>query len=113
LTGGEPLLYEHYFEIASYARDREIAVLLLTNGTLITKQIARQLMDLRIFPCVKLDSLSAETQDYLAGAKGSYAKIMNGLKNLIEVGYTTTHPVLSVNEGKKYNPITNKTTTNG
>jgi len=97
LTGGEPLIHENYFEIATYAYKRGICVLLFTNGTLVTRKVARKLMDLRVSPCVKLDSLSPTIQDYLAGTVGAFGRIMRGIKNLIEVGYTTEYPVLSVN----------------
>lgn len=97
LTGGEPLLYKHYFEIASYACSLGISVLLFTNGTLITRNVASQLMDLQVSPCVKLDSLKPEIQDDLVGEKGSHEKIMKGIDYLVDAGYTTKHPILSVN----------------
>jgi radical SAM protein with 4Fe4S-binding SPASM domain len=97
LTGGEPLLDKKYFSIAEYANRRNISMLLFTNGMLITRKVAQRLMDLKISPCVKLDSLSSATQDYLASKKGTLEKIRNGIRNLMDVGYTTTYPVLSVN----------------
>ncbi len=97
ITGGEPLLHENYFDIAKYAHKRGISVLLFTNGTLIDEKVAEKLMDLRISPCVKLDSLVPEIQDYLAGSKESLNRIRNGINRLIDVGYTDKYPVLSVN----------------
>ena len=97
LTGGEPLLHKTYFEIAEYAHEHNISVLLFTNGTLITDKIARKLMDLGVAPCVKLDSLSSTVQDYLTGGKGVLQKIKKGIKNLINAGYTTKHSILSTN----------------
>ena len=40
----------------------------------------------------KLDSLTEETQDFLASRKGTYKKIHKGLKNLISVGFTECSP---------------------
>jgi len=97
LTGGEPLLDERYFTIARYAVERGLAVMLFTNGTLVTRELAERIFELRISPCVKLDSLSPATQDYLAGRKGTLEKIRESINNLISVGYTTKHPVLAVN----------------
>ena len=97
LTGGEPLLDKKYFTIAKYAYECNISVLLFTNGTLITEEIAQELMELRISPCVKLDSLSSSVQDYLADKNGVLESIKKGINNLIMVGYTTKYPVLSVN----------------
>ncbi len=97
LTGGEPLLHEGYFQIAKYAYEHDITILLFTNGTLLTKSIANKLMDFRISPCIKLDSLSPIIQDCLTGKEGSFQEIQKGISNLIDVGYTSKYPVLSVN----------------
>ena len=97
ITGGEPLLHESYFDIAAYAYENGLSVLLFTNGTLIDEEVARKLMELRISPCVKLDSLVPEVQDYLAGSKDSLNRIKKGIHHLIDVGYTEKYPVLSVN----------------
>jgi len=42
-TGGEPLVRRDFFEIAQYARDRGIKLVLSTNGTLITPEVAKRL----------------------------------------------------------------------
>jgi len=97
LTGGEPLLDEKYFDIATYAHECGLSVLLFTNGILITKEVAKKLLELRVSPCVKLDALSSATQDKLVGVKGALEKIKTGINNLISVGYTTGYPALSVN----------------
>lgn len=97
LTGGEPLLDRKYFTVARYARERGISVLLFTNGSLITQELAEALRELNISPCVKLDSLSETIQDRMAGISGAHRKIMEGIRNLIDVGFTTEHPVLAIN----------------
>ena len=97
LTGGEPLIDETYFQIAEYARQCGICVLLFTNGLLVSREVAMRLMELRISPCVKLDSLSSMTQDYLAGERGALERIKEGIGNLIAAGYTTKYSALSVN----------------
>ena len=95
LTGGEPLLDEKYFTVAHYARDRNLSVLLFTNGSLITRDVADRLMELKVSPCVKLDSLSKSTQDRMAGISGAYQQIMTGIENFISAGFTTAYPVLA------------------
>ncbi len=97
LTGGEPLLDEKYFTAARYARERNIAVLLFTNGSLISREVAERLMELNVSPCVKLDSLSEGVQDRMAGVVGAYQQIMSGIENLTAVGFTTNYPVLAIN----------------
>lgn len=96
LTGGEPLLDERYFAIAEHARKHGISVLLFTNGTRITRAVANRLAELNISPCVKLDSLSPDVQDYLAGRRATLEAIEEGIGSLISAGYTTKYP-LSVN----------------
>ena len=97
LTGGEPLLDEKYFTVAQHARERNLLVLLFTNGSCITKEVANRLMELKVSPCVKLDSLSKATQDRMAGLSGAYQQIMAGIENFIAAGFTTKHPVLALN----------------
>jgi len=97
LTGGEPLLDKRYFNIAEYAVEHGVSVLLFTNGTLLTEQVSARLMELRVSPCVKLDSLTETVQDSLADCPGTLKKIHQGIRNLIDVGFTTEYPVLSVN----------------
>lgn len=97
LTGGEPLLDPKYFTVARYARERGISILLFTNGSTITREVAAELMELRVSPCIKLDALSEKIQDCLAGTPGAHQQILRGIKNLIEAGFSTEHPVLAVN----------------
>ena len=97
LTGGEPTLDEKFFPAAEYAVRHGIDVLIFTNASNVTRAVAERLFDLRVSPCVKLDSLSPKTQDYLAHREGSLASILRGLEHLVAVGYTSTFPVLAVN----------------
>ena len=57
LTGGEPLLDQNYFTIARYASESGIAIMLFTNGTLVTRSLAEKIFELRISPCVKFFGL--------------------------------------------------------
>lgn len=97
LTGGEPTLDEKFLPTVEYAARRGINVLVFTNASRITRAMARRLFDLRVSPCVKLDSLSPETQAFMAGKEDSLVTIRRGLDHLMAVGYTTTYPVLAVN----------------
>lgn len=88
-TGGEPLMHKKFFTLAEHARDAGLQILLYTNGTLITEEVAGKMAELNIFPCVKLDSTSPEIQDTLAGVNGAFQRIMEGMDNLIKAGYQT------------------------
>jgi len=97
LTGGEPLLHERYFEIAKYAQQKGISMLLFTNGTHVTDQAARKLAALDVGACVKLDSLSPTIQERLAGRVGDGEAGVRAVSNLIAAGYTRDSLALSVN----------------
>lgn len=86
-TGGEPLVRHDFFEIAQYARDRGIKLVLSTNGTLITPEVAKRLKEVGVvYVGVSLDSISAEFHDRFRGVQGSFAAALAGIKNAIEAG---------------------------
>ena len=97
LTGGEILECPHFFDVAEYAKSKKMVVMAFTNGMGISKDVAEHMMDLELSPCVKLDSINPQTQDKLFGVKGASKGMMQGIQNLINVGYTTDLPALSVN----------------
>ncbi len=88
-TGGEPLMHRGFFTLAEHAKNTGLDILLYTNGTLITRDVADRMAKLDIFPCVKLDSISPDVQDTLAGVNGTFKRIMEGMDNLKEAGYRT------------------------
>ena len=45
LSGGEPLYRSDIFQLARYATDKGLRVALATNGTLVTKDVARMIVD--------------------------------------------------------------------
>jgi len=48
LTGGEPLMRDDFFDIAKYAADRGLRVVVGSNGTLITEEIAMKMKEVPI-----------------------------------------------------------------
>ncbi|HJH26160.1 MAG TPA: hypothetical protein C5S37_05135, partial [Methanophagales archaeon] len=96
LLGGEPLLYPHFFEIAEYVTKASMDVLIFTNATLITTEIAKRLSDLNVGVCVALEALNPEIHDEMVGVNGAHQKTLEGINNLIVVGYTKDIP-LSIN----------------
>jgi len=86
-TGGEPLVRHDFFEIAQYARDRGIKLVLSTNGTLITPEVAKRLKEVGVvYVGVSLDSISADFHDRFRGVQGSFAAALTGIRNAIEAG---------------------------
>ncbi|MFN7106203.1 MAG: radical SAM protein, partial [Pyrobaculum sp.] len=86
-TGGEPLARRDFFEIAQYAKDRGIKLVLSTNGTLITPEVAKWLKEVGfVYVGVSLDSVRKEFHDQFRGASGSFASAITGIKNALNVG---------------------------
>ncbi|MEM4437291.1 MAG: radical SAM protein [Pyrobaculum sp.] len=86
-TGGEPLTRPDFFEIAEYAKDRGIKLVLSTNGTLITPEVARRLREVGVvYVGVSLDSISADFHDKFRGVTGSFAAALAGIKNALNAG---------------------------
>ncbi len=81
LTGGEPLVREDVYEIAKYATDKGFRVVLGTNATLITPEVARKLLDAGIKRIsVSIDASTPEAHDEFRGVPGAYEESMKGAK---------------------------------
>jgi len=87
IGGGEPLEHEHFFEVVDYIHQKGILISLFTNATKITPQIAKRLFNHRVSIVMKMNSMMPEVQDKLAGAKGTYERIRQGLSSLEVAGY--------------------------
>ncbi len=81
LTGGEPLLNKNFWEILDFASQFPIRIELLTNGTLITKEIATRLEGKVHVVQISLDGLEAG-HDMLRG-KGCFKMATRGIKNAV------------------------------
>lgn len=84
LSGGEPLLREDLWEIASYAKKLGIDAILATNGMLVDKETAGKIKDHFRLVHLSVDGLK-EHHDELRG-KGSYDKVIQAIENLNEAG---------------------------
>lgn len=84
-TGGEPLLYEGIYELIELASNNGIYTSIGTNGTLITKEVAKKLKHSGLNKAVVSIDGTKETHEFIRG-KGNYEKAMIGLDNLIEQG---------------------------
>ena len=85
-SGGEPLVREDFWEMASYARFKGLKVALSTNGTLITRSVAKKIKDFGIeYVGVSLDGANEETHDAIRKQPGSFKKSIQALKNCVEL----------------------------
>lgn len=83
VTGGEITLRKDLTEIIRRLRNYGIEVILPTNAYLMNDQLAKELKKLGIKKVqTKLDAAKPETQDKLSRVKGSYTRLINGIKTL-------------------------------
>jgi radical SAM protein with 4Fe4S-binding SPASM domain len=81
-TGGEPILHEDLMEILEHVRNRGYATALMSNGTLITDDIARRLKLLQVEEVqVSIEGMKA-VHDRIRG-RGSFRQALRGIENLL------------------------------
>ena len=83
-TGGEPLKYSHFFDLTRHANQLGIPCSVITNGTLINKEVARRMCEQLAIINVSVDCIHAELNDRYRG-KGSYERIHQGIEALLAV----------------------------
>lgn len=84
-TGGEPLLFNGIYDLIRFATEEGICTSLGTNGTLITKEVAKKLKESGLKKVVVSIDGNKKTHDKIRGRK-NYQKAMNGLKYLQKNG---------------------------
>lgn len=96
-SGGEPLMRKDFFEVANYAAKKDFYVSVATNGTLITKEVAKKLKDSGVqYIEISLDGFE-KTHDSFRGIPGVWKRTVEGIKNCVEakidtcVATTATH----------------------
>ncbi len=85
-SGGEPLLRGDILELASFAREQGIRPVLSTNGTLITKGVAKEICNVGFAEVgISLDGIGA-ANDRFRGEKGAYQAALEGIRNCVALG---------------------------
>src|SRR5690349_22075991 len=73
LSGGEPLYRPDIFQLAKYGTELGLRVALATNGTLVTKEIAKKIVDAGVKRVsISLDGATPETHDAFRGIPGAF-----------------------------------------
>ncbi len=85
-TGGEPLLRADLFDLIAHARSKGLNIFLATNGTLITREVAKQLRRFNVGVVIGLDSMKPGVHDAIRGVKGAYDAVIAGIENCIAEG---------------------------
>jgi len=87
LTGGEPLLRPDFAEIYTYARQKGLLVILFTNGTLISEEIADLLYDLRPFNVdISIYGASHSVFEAVTRVPGTFSRCYAGIERLLSRG---------------------------
>ncbi len=80
-SGGEPLVRQDLTELAHYAVGKGMRAVISTNGTLITKDKARELKDVGLsYVGISLDG-GEEVHDRFRGVSGAFKKALQGVEN--------------------------------
>jgi heme b synthase len=80
LTGGEPLLRDDIFRIASYGNEKGFRITMATNGTLVTSDIAKEMKKAGVQRVsVSLDGATPESHDNFRQVKGAFDAAVKGI----------------------------------
>jgi radical SAM protein with 4Fe4S-binding SPASM domain len=85
LSGGEPFLREDLPEILAFIKDRGITPIIITNGTLLTKERVAATMVGGSYE-VSLHSYRPQVHDRLSGSQGAWNKVIDGMANVHQAG---------------------------
>lgn len=86
ISGGEPLLHPDVVDLMSHARDLGLMVELSTNGTLITPDLANDLLPVVDHVQVSMDGADAAVHDAFRGRKGAFVAAVRGISYLRQAG---------------------------
>lgn len=85
-SGGEPLYRPDIFALAAHARDRGFRIALATNGTLVTSDIARRIVETGFSRVsISLDGAKPATHDGFRGLPGSFEQALRCVRYLRDV----------------------------
>jgi len=90
LTGGEPLLYKHFFEVVDFAYSRMDLIGILSNGYYLQEEAVERLAKYKdkIMFNISMDSYRPEFHDKFRGKAGAFAKTVKAMELLGKHGFT-------------------------
>lgn len=89
ISGGEPLLHPHFFEVAEFIRKNNITLKVETNGEFIDKEVAKRFAGLKFRSVqISLDGATAATHERLR-ISGDWNKAVASCKLLLTEGVNT------------------------
>ncbi|MCK9229168.1 MAG: heme b synthase [Syntrophales bacterium] len=87
LTGGEPYLREDIFYVAAEGDRRGLRMVLATNGTMVTDEIARKTREAGIRRVsISIDGADGTSHDTFRGVHGAYDAALRGIEAFRQAG---------------------------
>ena len=87
LSGGEPLARPDTLEIAEYGTSKGLRMLLATNGTLVTEELARKFVEVGIRRVsVSIDASNAASHDAFRQLPGAFEAAWRGVEHIKAAG---------------------------
>ncbi len=87
LTGGEPLLRDDIFEIASYATAKGLRTVMAPNGTLLSPDMAVRMKASGISRIsISIDFPTSDLHDGFRGEPGAFSGALSGIRNAGDAG---------------------------
>ncbi|MDA8299218.1 MAG: 12,18-didecarboxysiroheme deacetylase [Deltaproteobacteria bacterium] len=85
-SGGEPLMHPNFLDLCFYAKSKGMRAVISTNGTLITRELAKELKKVGLsYVGVSLDGLEP-VHDKFRGKKGAFREAIEGINYAKEAG---------------------------
>jgi MoaA/NifB/PqqE/SkfB family radical SAM enzyme len=83
VAGGEIFLRNDIVELVEFAAVQDVLIGMVSNGTLIDDNIARDLVKAGLkYIDISIDGIKSETHDYIRGENGVYDKAMAAIRHL-------------------------------
>ncbi len=85
-TGGEPVMREDIYDLIEYAASFDMQVVMATNGTLITKEVAKRLRKSGLErAAISIDGFGNAHDDF-RGVNGAFEDVLRGIKACEDAG---------------------------
>ncbi len=82
VAGGEPLVARDIWKVLERCRERGVHTTVATNGTLLSAEVCRRLVDCGVkYVEVSLDSIYPEQHDAFRGLRGAWRRTVEGIRN--------------------------------
>ncbi len=84
-TGGEPFLRKDIFKIINYASKKGLNTSIVTNGTLINKNLSKKILESDLNNIYFSIDGTKTIHDKIRGKEGMFEKAIGNMKNLLEI----------------------------